>query len=534
MIRLKRMATSAALLVLPVVPAAAVAQSSGAIVQPLPPQSAEDLQIALRRLANNPRDVDALIDAGEAANKLGDVEAAIGFFGRAESLSPNNGRIALGKANSFVLSRRPIEALRLFAEAERLGIGNAQMAAERGLAFDLVGDNASAQALYRLALAQRGSSEIAQRLALSQAIAGDRKGFEATLLPLLSAGDLSAYRTRAFGLAILGEASEAVEIAQARMRPEMAARIAPYLRYMPRLTKAQQAAAGILGIFPRAASIGRDDPAVAAYARSNAANAQGAGANLAPSGVPLGNTATRVASATPPTARPDPRSGETRRRPDRTGSRSERPAAGGELEVTYVPFEEAKQTEATSSPLPSAAAGPAPAQPRVELPPVSLPASPAVVIARQQPAATQAVPSVQEETISLADAFAAFDLGPGDSGPTVAGAVDITKIEIPREKPAPPPEPVEAKVPARHWVQVATGRDRSALKWDWRRIVKEADGKLDDMGPWVTPWVEANRLLAGPYDSGDDAREMVNQLKAMGIDSFPFSSAEGEEIERLD
>ena len=82
-------------------------------------------------------------------------------------------------------------------------------------------------------------------------------------------------------------------------------------------------------------------------------------------------------------------------------------------------------------------------------------------------------------------------------------------------------------------MQVATGKDRSALAFDWRRIARKADGKLEGKGPFVTPWGVANRLLAGPYDSADKAREIMNDLKKMGIDSFTFDSAEGEKIDKL-
>ena len=82
-------------------------------------------------------------------------------------------------------------------------------------------------------------------------------------------------------------------------------------------------------------------------------------------------------------------------------------------------------------------------------------------------------------------------------------------------------------------MQVATGKDRNALKFDWRRISRKAAGKLDDKGPFVTPWGEANRLLSGPYESAEKAREMVNELRKLDIDSFPFTSAEGEAIETL-
>ena len=50
----------------------------------------------------------------------------------------------------------------------------------------------------------------------------------------------------------------------------------------------------------------------------------------------------------------------------------------------------------------------------------------------------------------------------------------------------------------------------------------------------MTKWVEANRLLAGPYPSKDAARDVMNKLKAMGIDSFTFTSDPGQAIDPLD
>ena len=108
--------------------------------------------------------------------------------------------------------------------------------------------------------------------------------------------------------------------------------------------------------------------------------------------------------------------------------------------------------------------------------------------------------------------------------------MDITAIEVPRERnePPPPPEPV------RHYVQVATGRDLRALGFDWRRIGRSAQGELAGKSAFTAPWGEANRLLAGPYPTAAQAREAVTRLKAIGVDSFPFSSAEGERIYPLD
>jgi len=143
-------------------------------------------------------------------------------------------------------------------------------------------------------------------------------------------------------------------------------------------------------------------------------------------------------------------------------------------------------------------------------------------------------------TGTLEDVFAEFGALPTASRGATLGAVDVTAIQPPRERAAPPPPAPERAAPpvdehpSRHWVQVATGRDRDALKFDWRRISRSAQTLLDGKGPFVTPWVEANRLLAGPYPSAGDAREIVAQLKAMGIDAFTFASPRGQAIEPLD
>ena len=144
-----------------------------------------------------------------------------------------------------------------------------------------------------------------------------------------------------------------------------------------------------------------------------------------------------------------------------------------------------------------------------------------------------------EPSQSVADAFAAFTAPQISPAPRPGNAVDITTITPPRERAAPPPPAPEAKPkppanPSRHYVQIATGRDRDALKFDWRRISRKADSLLDGKGPFVTKWVEANRLLAGPYPSAQAAREVMNTLKAKGIDSFTFTSDPGQAIDALD
>ena len=88
-------------------------------------------------------------------------------------------------------------------------------------------------------------------------------------------------------------------------------------------------------------------------------------------------------------------------------------------------------------------------------------------------------------------------------------AVDITRIEVRREKPPQKEEPKVEKPkppahPSRVWVQVATGRDTGALGFDWRRISSEAE-----------------------------ARKAVTELKKKGLDSFTFTSEAGEAVNPL-
>lgn len=519
--------------------------SAQEVVQPLPPRGAQQLGEALGRLARNADDLDALLDAGEAALSLGDIDAAIGFFGRARQKAPSSGRVALGLARAHTAARRPVEALRFFAEAERAGVDLAAMAAERGLAYDLIGDAASAQTLYRLVLARGANPEVTRQLALSQAIAGDGKAFEATLLPLLQDQDLAAFRTRAFGLAILGDTKGAIKIARDMMPAPMASRIEPYLRYMTKLTPAQQAAAGNLGIFPSSGAMGRDTPAIAAARAAPARPAStGSASTFSPASAPAAVTrptspapavttvAARPALTTPPGST-QPSGIRTTASPD-----SRLAPAGPPMGPPAAAASAARPlTVASGAPSPSALPASRPATLVQSSPPLAPTTSPT-----PPPSARQ----VADEDISVAEAFASFGQGPVPKPVATQGAVDITRIEVPRErKPAPPPPakaappppakavPAPPKVPSRIWVQVATGKDRSALKFDWRRIARKADGALEAKGPFVTKWGEANRLLAGPYPSAAAARDAVKKLKEMGLDAFTFTSATGEVIDPL-
>ncbi|RKF21213.1 tetratricopeptide repeat protein [Altericroceibacterium spongiae] len=496
-------------------PALVQAQSvSRPVVQPLPPAASGELSDALKALARNSEDVDALIAAGEAAIKLDDIDAALGFLGRAQAISSDNPRINAGLAGIALRQDNPVRALQLYDEAEKAGLTMAPYAADRALAYDLVGNNARAQQLYKVALASGEDPQLRRQLAMSQAISGDKPAFEATLLPLLQQQDLSAFRTRAFGLAVLGETEEAVSIAEAMLPEKFSDRIAPYLRYMPRLTRAQQAAAANLGKFPDATKIGRDDPAMLAFGDTEKAAADDAASassvnmeeRLVPKGRQLGQKTSGEQAAA--------RRGAAKIAPGRTA------------------MAEDSELPAISPAQPSPAA---PERPK-ERPGAALVKADTGASAEAAPAEpVRPVPEEQVKMQSLADAFSDFTLSPRDSAPVVpSGAVDLSKFEAPREKPAPPPKPKPPAHPSRNWVQVATGKNVSAFRFDWKRISRKADGLLDGKTPYTVPWVEANRLLFGPFPDLSDAQSMVKSLKEKGVDSFTFTSEEGEKITPLD
>ena len=406
-----------------------------------------------------------MLEAGDASLDVGDLDAAIGFYQRAAEVDPSDARIKLGLARVYLRSGRPVEALPLLDEAQAAGAAQTDILGARALAFDLLGDQEAAQEAYKSAIRLvPQDDEARRRLGISQAISGDAAGFQATLSPLIEARDIAAFRARAFGLAILGEQERAEGIVNSVMPPDIAARINPYLAFMPRLTPAQQAAAANLGIFPRAADIGREDPRIARFAQAASSDAK-----LEPAGEPLGAPA--------PAPEPEP-----------VAQESDLPqVATREIGPPDEPQDRA------------------PATPR---------------------------PEVVTPPASVADAFA--DLGEADlpAGQRSAEAVDLAAIDIPREA-TPEPEPAEPEHPRRIWVQLATGRDVDALGFDWRRFNRRAPELLDEFEPYVTPWGQANRLLAGPLESAAAARQLVNDLSEKGLDAFTYTSPEGTEIEEL-
>ncbi|MCX7285279.1 MAG: SPOR domain-containing protein [Novosphingobium sp.] len=369
------------------------------VVQSTTPSPSRDLNAALARLASDPRNVSALSDAAEAALKLGDNEAAVGFLTRADEIQPGNARTKALVGKAYLAAENPVDAIRAFDEAERAGGDTFAMASERALAYDLVGDNGRAQRWYQVALSRGPNDEITRRFAMSLAISGNRRGAEALLAPLIEKQDRAAWRTRTFAMAVTNGADEAVAIAYASMPQDLAAGITPYLRYMPRLTPSQQAAAANFGRFPRAADMGRDDPRVVQYAALNPRAPRMAETGLIPAGAALGPSS---ASAS------DKPSREKRRRPGRV---DEKVVVAQVATRTAAPVAPARQAAAPTTAAPGAMAAATPVPTTVTAPataPVTNAQRPVVLSALDVPPGAQrpAVPPIRPVAASIPPAQA--------------------------------------------------------------------------------------------------------------------------------
>ena len=504
----------------------AAAQYGAAPLRPAPAgyveSPADALVRHLRQLAVSPRDLAALLGAGRAALELGDTQAAAGFFGRAEESYPTMAAPKVGLGAAMVQMSDAQGAMRYFDQAARLGATAATMALDRGMARDLLGDLGAAQSDYRLALFGPSGDEARRRLALSLAIARDRKGALDALQPLLTRRDPAAQRVRAFVLALTGDrvgATQAIELAM----PGAGARFDPFFRYLPNLSIAEKAAAVHLGLFPEDAA-------------TRVAQATPLPAPVKPAPRP---TFTATARPAPPPVQPPPVVKLARRDPVVT-----KPA----LAPASPSFSLPSATSAAPTVLPPAPIVTAAATPIVAVPVPTPPASEPVV-----------------ETQLAAPAFSIVDLPAGDARLSGIDKLLATIAEAP-----PPPQPkVEAPTPpskgakdaktaaakkaadkkvaekkakddklaaekkakeeaaklgvaGANWVQLAGGSNQDRMVTEYRRLAAKAGSALKRPG-YVTGGKDYFRLLVGPFDSKGDAQAFVNKLAKEGVDGFSWT-----------
>jgi Flp pilus assembly protein TadD len=560
------------------------------------PAGAAELRAAMRRISFNPSDADAMADAGNASLALGDANAALNFFTRANALRPGNSRIVSGLATATVRTENPFEALRLFDQAVRLGASERSIALDRALAFDLLGNFGRAQQDYKLARTASISDDLIIRQSVSLSLAGQKEAADAMLVPLLQRNSASAWRARAFMLAARGELRESSRVAQGFMDASSALRMEGFFRLMPSLTPAQKAAAIHLGHFPTRQSVGRDSEQVRQIAAALPQVPVVSGDNrLIPSGAALGPKST-LARDSKNTPKPDVK--RDQKAQDRT-----------EIQTAVANIPEAQKLAKTDTSRPSTATArakieekqtpriasvsnnalpvPETARPlvRAALPrpastptPTPLPAqAKAIVAVEPQPnaptitsaaKATADVSAVDAPPIAQAAAIASQTPETVPAAPVGSRSFDLSAIvqaiDIPESEQRPSQVPVDLKTlkpqapkataesvkvakvdpkiaakakaerdhPARYWVQIATG-SANALGFDYRKLIKTYSALLKGRSPYTSEWGRTDRLLVGPFPDLKAAKKWEGDYKKAGGDAFMWKSQVGEVVNPL-
>ncbi|RYY46074.1 MAG: SPOR domain-containing protein [Sphingomonadales bacterium] len=395
----------------------------------VPNPDADRLAGEVRRLAADPRDTLALLDAGDLSARLGDTSAALAFFARAEAIDPTNPRILSGRASTLVRLERPGEALRLFQQAEARGLRVSQFASDRGWAYDLLGAPDLAQRDYKTALNAFRDDETVRRYALSLGISGDVDQAMKELDPLLRRSDRAAWRARAFILAMNGDLTGADRIATTMMPGSMGVALSPFFRRLAGLAPADRAFA---------VHFGQLSPTQARLADARVAPAF---QRYVPQPRPV-----EVAAAPPPAAKPQPERRGRDRRSRRERERDEREAVAAAARrpaepvvvaaapslpspPQYVERREIVQPTPTPAPAPAALV-PAPVQ-------VASPVTPAPTPA---PTRTPAPAPVQLASRAMMPLPERFTIGGPASQPA-------RQPEAPPAQPEPPTTPAAQPAP---------------------------------------------------------------------------------------
>jgi tetratricopeptide (TPR) repeat protein len=548
---------------------------AGAIVQPTDDGAGAALRGNLTALGQNPRSVSALNEAGAAALEMGDANAALNFYSRAVDADPQNARAKAGMAQALVRLERASEALPLFTEAVRLGAPEAEIAGDRGLAWDTLGFPARAQADYTLSLRREDDPEVRRRLALSLAISGQRADALRVIDAQLRANDRAAWRTQAVILALTGDTAGADQTAR-NMMPGGAAALAPFLQRLASLSPSQKALAVNFGHFPSDGRAERfvqadsaADPGALAMPQGNVPMARTrirnrpsvattpleAGAPRRRPGVEEASLAAQVRPAPSRSSEAAPRrqysapsygqfdgnAGEGGPPPQRYASAAQ---PGGSAPAWPTPVLDERQSAYPShAPSPPPVPRPAPNQyprqdnaqsPGFTLVPQGRPFGKPPEAApepRQAPLpdfsiVTSAVNSLEDERRSQPTppvrTQPARTTRSADTRATQAPATSSSRSSRSRRTPA------QAN-PSRVWVQVATGTNHAGLIYTYGQFRQRASTLLRNKAAYTAP----NRLLVGPFPDEAAANSFARQLSAQGVPSHSWTSDAGQRIDQL-
>ncbi|MEO6580320.1 MAG: SPOR domain-containing protein [Sphingomicrobium sp.] len=516
---------------------------------PAPPVIADpssSLANALRTLATQPKDLGSLIAAGRASLALGDMQAAAGFFGRAEEYYPSSpaAKIGVGAAKTMMGDARG--AMLSFDQAQALGAPQSMLAFDRGLAFDLLGQQSKAQSDYRAALFGTQADEARRRLALSLAISKDLKGAAATLQPLLARRDPGAVRTNAFVLALGGDREGARRTIDAAL-PGAGARFDPFFRMLPMLRADEKAMAVHLGEFPKDAARRYAPPApltASPTAPISTGSQRVESALTAIQITPPKNAKPAVALQAP--ARPPSPVRETVLPSTLLAMSSPPPTP---LAVASKP--RAPDTEAVTriAPPEEKDPGPRPGFKADDLAPVAEASEPLLPASKSAVLNAEGEPLVSDK-VALAPPPRPAPKLEIKPPPAPKPKVEVAKtkkaeplkpkeLAKPKETPKPkesakPKEPPKPKEPTSSlYVQLASGANADRMGTEFKRIKGKKPELFAGRPVRVTNGKDLFRLVIGPFKSKDESSAFVNQLSKAGIDGFSYTAPDGMTFDKL-
>jgi hypothetical protein len=157
-------------------------------------------------------------------------------------------------------------------------------------------------------------------------------------------------------------------------------------------------------------------------------------------------------------------------------------------------------------------------------------------LAQSQPGSNELAPAARP----LADIIRGIDI-PDEETRTEVVPVDLDEIEPAKPQPKivakpvekAPVKPKEPEHPKRYWVQIATGSNLDALKFDYRRMTKKQPDLFKSQKAWTSPWGRTRRLVVGPFDDFKAAKAFEADYRKDGGDGFAWASADGVEVNEL-
>ena len=508
----------------------------------------EALSIYVRAISRKPDDALILRSAGEEALAIGDNDAAFGFLGRAVTLAPRDAQARAGYGRALVQAMRPKDALTLFDQAVRLGMNEADIAADRGMVRDLLGESRRAQKDYRIGLAAYpGKGVLIERMGLSLAISGERDQAVALVRPVAQrTGSGNTWRTLAFIYALSGDVTSARRIALGNMPPSLADSYTPFFARIALLDDKDKAAAVFLGQLPqvRLARRDKDVPERVKMPDAKPSDIRSASVGYVPAASVARLADAKAEKEPQPKAEaaqaPDPcvaLSGKRKTQCQANERSLQRRCAGAKSRKTAEckAYLAEREKRADDAPKPKGAEKQA--------------VSRATGIKEQErgAAARQASPLDACEQLKGAKAVQCkadarmLEKRCGGARPQKTAECDAyaeryggqaNGAAARKDGKAADRKPEKGKARERFWVQVAGGRNRADLPKEWAKL-KAKYSLLARRAPYVAEGRGTNRLVIGPFDSAADARDLVNKLSAAGLPTFPWTSEAGDDVVKM-